>query len=203
MYCIASALISEGSKKAGIFLNFPSCFPSPNVGSTSIWHIPYCKHIATVSNFVNMVLVKKLPDLIHWCCGFINFNFEHIFFIFFSVSIVKFELVIVCWAITFFVLKFVMILWNDSHNFQRLHGHRKILHPKIWRILMTILRESILVTACDDIARNISGKPLAEIIRTPLLIMNLKIHFILFIITNIEIMVRTQKIFLKFCKMNY
>ena len=50
-------------KSRGIFLNFPSCFPSPNVGITSIWHMPYCKHIAAVSNFTNMVLVKKrLPS---------------------------------------------------------------------------------------------------------------------------------------------
>ena len=58
-------------------------------------------------------LTIKTPDRIHWCSGFINFNFEHIFLSFFSVSIVEFELVIVCWAITFFVLKYVM-LWNDS-----------------------------------------------------------------------------------------
>ena len=37
----------------------------------------------------------------------------------------------------------------------------------------------------------------------PLLIRNLKIHFILFITTNIKIMVTTQKIPLKFRKMNY
>ena len=95
-------------KSREIFLNFLSCFPSPNMGSTSISHILYCKYIATVSNFVNMILVKKLflskqilaqsqprkhlktceicwkstiktPKRIHWCnSGVIVFNFEHI-----------------------------------------------------------------------------------------------------------------------------
>ena len=59
---------------------------------------------------------------------------------------------------------------------------------------MAILRDRI-----DDVARNISRNPLVEIIRG---IRNLKIHFIVFVITDIKIMVTTQKISLKFCKMN-
>ena len=72
---------------------------------------------------------------------------------------------------------------------------------------MTILRDSIQISARDDVAWNISRDPLVEIMRgtSPdkksqnslhgLCYYNLRLH--------IKIMVTTQKISLKFCKINY